>query len=231
MVPQVAGIATEDDNVQMFASPVQDTGQTFNKLSQYRQSEAPYVLSIALFVGALLISFVVNFRKPEVLPTSGFQWFAGKFTVIASLAVAQAILLSLITVILGTPVASIFSLILFAIFVSITFVAIVQLFVSVLGLIGKFLAGTLILVQLQLTGGPLPIELLPAGVQGISPLLPMTYAIEGFKSVINLGQFDGGSILALFLFLVIFAAATLVYFLVTFSRKRDQFDETESVTA
>ncbi|MFB4168359.1 YhgE/Pip family protein [Virgibacillus sp. JSM 102003] len=229
---QTAGIQTGDENVQMFAAPFQLNGEQVNGISEYRQSTAPYILSLALFVGALIISLVINFRKPVIAPSSGLQWFASKFVKVAVLATIQAIVLTAVTIgVLGLPVEGGFSLLLFAILTSITFVAIVQLFVTVGGTIGKFLAGAFIILQLQTTGGPLPIDLLPASIRTLSNFLPMTYTIDGFKSIINMGQFNSFDVIALLIFLAISAVGTFVYFTVAFSRNSDQSERYEELTA
>src|SRR5699024_3101319 len=66
----------QEDNVEMFASPVVVDGEVINSFQFYRDANAPYIITLVLFVGVLAMSFVVPFRKPEMLPPSGAAWFA-----------------------------------------------------------------------------------------------------------------------------------------------------------
>src|SRR5699024_12513328 len=89
----------QEDNVEMFASPVVLDGEVINSFQFYRDANAPYIITLALFVGVLAMSFVVPFRKPAMLPPSGAAWFSGKLLTLPTLAIAQALLISLYSLI------------------------------------------------------------------------------------------------------------------------------------
>lgn len=213
---QVNSLSVNERNIAMFASPVKTTGEKVNGYTYYRDSTAPYILSLALFVGMLVLSFFVDFKKPAILPGSAISWFLSKWLQLALFAVIQAVLVSLFVLfVLGLDVANAGLLILFAIFVSLTFMSIVFFLVSVGGNIGRFLALVFIVLQLSITGSNLPIPMLPENLQSLSQFLPLTYSNAGFKAVISLGDnsllSSNASVLAIWL------VVTSVFALIAFA--------------
>ncbi len=201
---QVAAIRITDDNIAMFSSPVVLAGEKVNKYEYYRDSTAPYILSLALFVGMLVLSFFVDFKKPAVLPKSAMSWYVSKWLQLALFATVQALLVAIFTlVVLQLSVQNVLMFILFAILVSITFMSIVFFLVAAAGNVGRFIGLVLVVAQLSITGSNLPIPMLPENLQSLSSLLPFTYSISGFKSAISLGDLSllssNSGVLAIFL--------------------------------
>src|SRR5699024_12299025 len=84
---QRAGSLDADEaNIAMFAQPVLLDGVVINSFPFYRDANAPYIITLALFVGVLAMSFVVPYRKPAIMPPSAVSWFSGKVTKLAVLA-------------------------------------------------------------------------------------------------------------------------------------------------
>ncbi|CAM3774331.1 YhgE/Pip family protein [Mesobacillus thioparans] len=182
-------IQPNEKNIDMFASPVELNNDKVNGYSLYRDSTAPYVMSLALFVGILLMSMFINFKKPEEFHVSTMNWFIVKFMNLASLAVIQAVLLSFVVlVVLGLHVTNPAGFIIFSVIVSIVFAAIVMFF-ALFGNIGRFILFALIVMQLSTTGANLPIDMLPENLRSLSVYLPFTYSISGFKALISLNDF------------------------------------------
>lgn len=201
---QVAAVKVTDENIAMFATPVVLSGEKVNSYEYYRDSTAPYILSLALFVGMLVLSFFVDFKKPAVLPKSAISWYISKWLQLTLFATIQALLVTLFTLfVLQLSVQNAGMLILFAILVSITFMSIVFFLISAAGNIGRFIALVLVVAQLSITGANLPIPMLPDNLQALSVYLPFTYSISGFKSVISLGDLSllgsNSAILAIYL--------------------------------
>ncbi|MDR7074719.1 YhgE/Pip domain-containing protein [Fictibacillus barbaricus] len=208
---QTSGINDDDKNINMFSSPVELKSDVVNKYPHYRDSTAPYVLSLALFAGILIMSLFINFKKPEDI--SALSWFGAKFMNLAALAIAQALLLcAVVMLILKVSVQNPGGFVLFAIFVSLVFTGIVMFFAS-LGNVGRFIAFALVVLQLSITGGNLPIEMLPADLRNLSQFLPFTYSIEGFKSLISLNDF-GTALSNMGVLLVYLVGFTLLSFAV-----------------
>lgn len=222
-VESTSQLNPNDANMSMFASPVELDGEVVNGYQFYRDSSVPYIMSLALFAGVLAMSFIVQFRKPAIMPESGHSWFLGKAMNLSVLAILQAVIISLFALfVLKVQVESSILFILFAIGVSLTFLMIVMSLVAIAGNIGRFIALAIIVLQLSITGSDLPIEMLPEGFRTLSTYLPLTYSIDGFTSIVSLGNFSNvlPNAVALSIFFVTFAILAFVVFLVKFKRNK-----------
>lgn len=212
---QTSDLDPKEANKTMFASPVQIDGEIINQFSFYRDANAPYTMTLALFAGVLALSFVIPFQKPPIMPANGWHWFAGKASFLGVLVVTQALVISLFALFfLKVEVHSGLSFVLFSVWVSLTWLMIVLLFIALAGNIGKFIALVFVVLQLSTTGSDLPVHMLPQGLQQLSVFLPFTYAIDGFKQIITLGGsanvWKDASVLAIF-FLVSLVLSLIVY--------------------
>lgn len=215
---KTGGINATDTNIAMFSSPVKTVGEKVNGYQYYRDSTAPYIISLALFVGMLIMSFVVDFKKPADVPVSKVSWFASKYMKLSIFAITQALLVSIFALLfLKLQVGSAFSFILFTIFVSMTFMTIIFFLVAIGGNIGRFAALAFIVLQLSITGANLPIEMLPENLRNLSQFLPLTYSNAGFKSIISLNDsgFMWSNLGVLFVYFAIFAVLALGVFLLS----------------
>lgn len=209
---KTSAIKADDSNISMFSSPVELVPDKVNGYQFYRDSTAPYVLSLALLVGILIMSMFINFKQPEGV--SALAWFGAKFLNLAALAIGQALLLSItVLLFLGLNVQNSFGFVFFAIMVSIVFAGIVLFFAS-LGNVGRFIAFALIILQLSTTGANLPIPMLPDYLRTLSEFLPLTYSIAGFKSVISIDNFGESlaNLSVLFIYFIAFVLLALAVF-------------------
>lgn len=217
---EASALDVTDDNIAMFSSPVELAPEKVNGYQYYRDSTAPYILSLGLFVGILLMSFVVDFRKPAEV-TSGISWFIGKFLNLAVLAIIQAVVVSLfVLLVLNLEVGNSLAFILFACFVSLTFLTIIFFLVAAAGNIGRFIAFIFIVLQLSTTGSNLPIEMLPEGLRSLSNFLPLTYTNAGFKAIISLDNAGSAWGNTGILFGVLLAFLILAFVVVSFKKGR-----------
>jgi putative membrane protein len=211
-----------DANISMFSSPVELKSDTVNKYPLYRDSTAPFVISLALFVGILIMSLFINFKKPEEV--SALSWFGAKFMNLGSLALVQALLLSIVVLLfLDMNVYNGAGFILFALFVSLVFTAIVLFFAS-FGNAGRFVAFALVVLQLSTTGANLPIDMLPENLRTLSEFLPFTYSIAGFKALTSLN--DSGAALSnmsiLLIYFSVFGVLSTAAFLIKSGKSQSQ---------
>ncbi|MGM9943601.1 MAG: YhgE/Pip family protein, partial [Lysinibacillus sp.] len=216
---EVAAVQVSDANIAMFSSPVQLVGENVNPYTYYRDSTAPYILSLALFVSMLVLSFFIDFKKPAVSPSSAISWYVSKWLKLALFAIVQALLVSLfVLVVLQLSVTNVALFILFAIFVSLTFMSIIFFLIAVGNNIGRFVALAFIVLQLSITGSNLPIPMLPDNLQAVSKFLPLTYSNAGFKAVISLGDTAllASNASVLLIFLAVSSLLALVVFMFSF---------------
>lgn len=211
-------IQANDKNIGMFASPVELVSDKVHGFPLYRDSTAPYVMTLALFAGILIMSFFINFKRPEDLHISGLAWFGAMYMKLSLLAVIQALFLSFVVLFfLKLNVGNPAGFIIFAVIASIVFSSIVLFFAS-FGNIGRFILFALIIMQLSTTGANLPIDMLPENLRSLSVFMPFTYSIAGFKALISLNDFGQAmtNLVVLVGFLVGFSLLSLtVYYFKT----------------
>ncbi|MFD0050287.1 YhgE/Pip family protein [Actinomycetes bacterium NPDC127524] len=218
---QTGAIHAGDKNIEQFSAPVKLAGTAIHKFKAYRYANAPYILSLALFTGVLLLTLLFDLKLPENLEVSKFRFYGGKLGTMAMLSAAQAAIVSLFTLIfIHSNFMNGISMVLFSIFSSLAFLAIVFFLTVLAGNIGRFAGLAFLVLQLSITGSSLPIDMLPQGYQTLSRFLPLTYSIGGFKAVINLDNYASfwGNIAALAVFLVVFSLLTTA--IVLFKRNK-----------
>lgn len=215
---------------EMAASPVDVEAEGINHVPNYGTGFAPYFLSLGLFVGALLLSIVFPLVEPALKPTGAFAWFSSKVSVLAITGLLQALLaVVIVKFALGMETINTPMFVLTAIITSYTFIAIVQMLVSILGDTGRFVAILILILQLTTSAGTFPLELIPAPLQIFNVLLPMTYSVSAFKAAVSTGDMaflwmNNGVLIG---FAVVCLAITFGYFALIFKRRHSR----ESVEA
>ncbi|WP_281215805.1 YhgE/Pip domain-containing protein [Bacillus altitudinis] len=186
---ETGDIDAGQDNYNMIASPVKTENDTAKKIDNYGTGLTPYILSMGLFVGALMLTVVFPMKDPAGRPRNAFEWFVSKYSVLLLVGILQAVIASSMLIFgLGLEVESLWRFYLFAIIVSLTFLAIIQLLATTMGNPGRFIAVIILVLQLAASAGTFPLELVPKFFQVIHSLLPMTYTINGFRTIIASGD-------------------------------------------
>lgn len=215
-------IDANQDTIDMASSPVDVTKSAVNHVPNYGTGFAPYFLSLGLFVGALMISIVFPLVQSAIPPTSGWAWATSKMVVLGVIGVIQALLAVAILLFgLGLEPVNLGWFIVTAIITSFTYLAIVQMLVSILGDSGRFVAILLLILQLTTSAGTFPLELIPQPLKIFNQWLPMTYSVQGFKAAISstdVGfiQWNNGIMLIFFSSAVVL---TIYYFNVLFKHR------------
>lgn len=219
---KASSVHANDKTYNMMADPVKINNEKINKVPNYGTGFAPYFLSLGLFVGALLLSIVFPLREPAGVPNSATSWFTSKFLILLGIGVIQALLaVSVLLFGLKIEVQSVPLFILFAIITSLTFITLIQFFVTLFADPGRFIAIIILILQLTTSAGTFPLELIPKALQPINSFLPMTYTVSGFKAVISSGDYSfmwqNAGILGAFI--LFFIAGTIVYFTAMFKKR------------
>lgn len=217
-----ANIDSSDANYEMVAQPVDVEKTVVNHVPNYGTGFAPYFISLGLFVGALLISIVFPFVEPAARPTNAVTWFFSKVSVLAVVGIIQsAIIVAIVVGILGLQVESLPWFMLTTVLTSFTFLAIIQMLVSIMGDPGRFVAILILIIQLTTSAGTFPLELVPMPLRAFNPFFPMTYSVQAFKVAISTGDaaFLGFNFAVLAGFAVVSLAITLGYFALIFTRR------------
>lgn len=207
---------------QQIANPVKLEMTEKGNVPNYGYALSPYVLSLSLFVGAIVLNVIYPIRKTFSEQESAIRWWLSKASVAGVAAFMQATILMLVMVFfLGlTPehpahfIGAIY-------LTSFAYMSIVSLLVIVLDNPGRFLAMVLLVLQLGSSEGTFPIQTANGFFQAINPLVPMTYSIRALRQAISGGldnAFYGGSMWVLVGFLLVANLLTIGFF--TYRGKR-----------
>lgn len=219
---QVNKIETSEYTYDMMGEPIKVDKKAMNEVPNYGTGFAPYFLSLGLFVGALLISIVYPLREPAQIPKNAYHWFIGKFGVIAIVGVIQSLLADAIMLFgLNIEVESVPLFIFTTIVTSLTFIALIQFLVTLLGDPGRFIAIIILILQLTTSAGTFPLELIPQQLQPFNAFLPMTYSVQAYKAVISSGDFSfmWYNLAVLSIFMISCMIVTLGFFRYKFKRQ------------
>ena len=208
---------------QQIANPVKSEVTEKGNVPNYGYALSPYVLSLSLFVGALVLNVIYPIRKTFSEQESAIRWWLSKASVAGVAAFMQATILMLVMVFfLGlTPehpahfIGAIY-------LTSFAYMSIVSLLVIVLDNPGRFLAMVLLVLQLGSSEGTFPIQTANGFFQAINPLVPMTYSIRALRQAISGGldnAFYGGSMWVLVGFLLVANLLTIGFFAYRGKRK------------
>jgi len=172
------------------AEPVELKRVPVYSVVSFGAAMTPLYTTLALWVGALLISVSIRVDPPQgegsPLPAlSPTQTYLGRFGIFAVVGFLQSSLVCLGSL-LFTQVQPEhpFLLLLTGWVMSLVFTLIVYTFVVTFGNAGKALAVLLLVVQISSSGGAYPLQVLPQWFQNISPFLPATHAVNAMRSAI-----------------------------------------------
>ena len=208
---------------QQIANPVKSEMTEKGNVPNYGYALSPYVLSLSLFVGAIVLNVIYPIRKTFSEQESAIRWWLSKASVAGVAAFMQATILMLVMVFfLGlTPehpahfIGAIY-------LTSFAYMSIVSLLVIVLDNPGRFLAMVLLVLQWGSSEGTFPIQTANGFFQAINPLVPMTYSIRALRQAIS-GELDnafyGGSMWVLVGFLLVANLLTIGFFIYRGKRK------------
>ncbi len=184
---KVNGITVTSDTKKMFAAPTKMSHKHYSYVPNYGHALAPYVLSLALYVGALVFNFAYPIRKVSKADGTATQWFFSKITIGAVVAVATAIVEATLIMAVGLNVDHVGQFYLTAILFSLTSMYLIMFLSMAFDNPGRFLAMVGLMLQLGGSGGTFPMELTNQFYNIIHPFLPMSYSIMNFRNAITSG--------------------------------------------
>lgn len=208
---------------QQIANPVKSEMTEKGNVPNYGYALSPYVLSLSLFVGAIVLNVIYPIRKTFSEQESAIRWWLSKASVAGVAAFMQATILMLVMVFfLGLTPEHPAHFIGAVYLTSFAYMSIVSLLVIVLDNPGRFLAMVLLVLQLGSSEGTFPIQTANGFFQTINPLVPMTYSIRALRQAISGGldnAFYGGSMWVLAGFLLVANLLTIGFFAYRGKRK------------
>ena len=183
----VNGIKPTKKTAKMFAEPTRVKHKSYSYVPNYGHALAPYVLSVALYVGALIFNFVYPIRRVAIQGRSPLAWWASKVVLGSLIITLMAIAEGGIMMALGLTVIHVPSFFGTLILFGLASMAVVMFLSMTFDNPGRFIAMVLLMLQLGGSGGTFPMEVTMKFYNVIHFALPMTYSILGLRNGISGG--------------------------------------------
>jgi putative membrane protein len=203
------------------SDPVALTVTRDNPIPGVGQVIATFFVPLGLWVGALAVFLVLRPVSRRALSSTA----ANGRLVLSTLAragaitIAQALLLvGLLHLSLGVASGSLPATLGFAIVMSLAFTAFHYLLTVWFGRVGLVVSLFALAIQITATGGLYPVQLLATPFQLLSPLLPLTYGVQGMQGIIAGG--DAGPVVAAAITLAAFGVGSVLLSLPAIRRSR-----------
>ena len=206
-----------NENAKKVAAPLKLKHTDHDNVPENGAGMTPYMINVALFIGALATNVVIG------IGFSGEKWKSGREFMLAKIgtnglvALLQGIIVWGAVARLGLRPNHLWELLLSVLLISFAYMAINTFFLTALGKIGEFLMIVVLVLQLATSAGTYPLQLAPKIYQVISPWLPMTYGLKMLRETIGL---NGEILPEAILFVVIIALFT---FMLSFFKKFSRF--------
>lgn len=212
----INGIKTSPRTAKMIAEPSVEKHSNYSYVPNYGHALAPYVLSVALYVGMLVFNFVYPIRRVADPDASATAWWFSKVVVGAVAAIAMAVVECGIMMMCGLTIDHVPSFFATTILFGLASMAVVMFLSMTFDNPGRFVAMVLLMLQLGGSGGTFPMEVTMKFYNVIHWYLPMTYSILGLRDSISGGL---GTHYTLFCNLVLLGIAVVFNLLLLLTMK------------
>lgn len=172
---------------QTIGNPVGVSTGSLSSAGSYGAGLAPLFMSLALWIGAYVLFLFVRPLSPRALATSQRSirtalggWLAPTLVGLVQVASLVLVVGRGVDIKIAHPVLAF----LFLCFTSMTFVAILHALAARFGAVGKFLGLVFMVVQLVSAGGTFPWQTLPAPLQAVHHVVPMSHAVDGLRRLL-----------------------------------------------
>ncbi|MGN1279062.1 MAG: YhgE/Pip family protein [Limosilactobacillus sp.] len=206
----INGIKPTARTAKMFAEPTQLKHKNYSYVPNYGHALAPYVLSVALYVGMLVFNFVYPIRRIAAPGKSATAWWGSKVVIGSTAAIAMAVVEDAIMMACGLTIDHVPTFFATTICFGLASMAIVMFLSMTFDNPGRFLAMVLLMLQLGGSGGTFPMEVTMKFYNVIHWFMPMTYSIQGLRQAISSGL---GAHYALFCNSVLLGIAVVFFLL------------------
>ena len=157
-------------------------------MPNYGYAMAPYMLSLALFVGSLTLTTIYPVRRIFAQPENAWQWWLSKISVLTLVVLAQAtVMMAIVIGWVGLQPEQLGHFVATGYLAALAFMSIVALLVIAFDNPGRLMVMILLVLQLAASEGIFPIQTAPQFFQAIHPWLPMTHSIIAFRQAISGG--------------------------------------------
>lgn len=168
----------------MMSAPVALKEHNYSHVENYGTGFAPYFISIGLWVGALMATFVLRVmdRRAILNGMNPLKSALISLTPFVIMGVVQAvILMGVVHGALKLQIDNVGAFYALGIIASIVFMAIMQMIMAVFKIPGRIVAIVLLMLQITSSAGTFPVQMTPSFFRAVHPYLPMTYSILGLR--------------------------------------------------
>lgn len=177
------------------AAPIALDAERENAVALYGAGLAPYFLSLGLWIGSLAVFFMRPALNTRLVGSRLPLWLVALRSYLpnALIAVVQATLAVLaVKFAVGIDIVNLPATFGIAILASLTFMAINQALIALLGAPGRFVGLLFVVLQLSAAGGTYPIQTAAPFFQALHNYLPLTDAVQSFRTLIAGGTLGVG---------------------------------------
>ncbi|GHG47441.1 membrane protein [Flavimobilis marinus] len=186
--------ALRTQRAEVIAAPVGVVDTDLAQAEGFGEGFAPFFLSLALFVGALITWLLLRPVPPRALaaPVSGIRIALAGYGPAFLIGIGQVVvMLTVVKLGLKLDTVNLAGVVAFTLLVSATFVALQQAIIAVAGpAAGKVVILAVLMLQLAASGGTYPVPVTAGFFQAVHPWMPMSYAVTGLRQLIT-GGADG----------------------------------------
>lgn len=180
-----------DAKSEVLANPVGVKASWDNQAESFGIGFAPFFIALAAFVGALITWLLLRALPTRALAAGASGLRAVLTGLLPALAIGLGQVLIMVAVLLwgldmnpAYPVA----MAAFIYLTTVTFLALQQMFIIVLGTAtGRVVSLVLLMLMLSSSGGTYPVETTPGFFQALHPFMPATYVVDGLRELMTGG--------------------------------------------
>ena len=174
------------------SSPVTVDEQVVFPINAYGSAMAALFTNLSLWIGAfvLMVIFKIEVDTEGLGDVTVRQAYFGRFFLLGTLAMLQALIVCIGNLIIGVQTASAVAFVATGVFTALVYVSIIYALSVAFGHVGRGLCVLLVIMQIPGASGLYPIELMPGFFQAIYPMLPFSYGIDAMRETI--AGFYGG---------------------------------------
>ncbi|MBO9553945.1 YhgE/Pip domain-containing protein [Cellulomonas sp.] len=170
------------------ATPVTLSTDDVATAEGFGEGIAPFFLPLALFLGGVVTWMILRPVPPRALatPLPGWRTALAGYLPAALVGVVQVAALLGVMRLVGLDPTHPVGALAFLLLVVAAFLALQQTILSLLGTAaGRVTTLALLVLQLASAGGTYPVETSPAFFRAIHPLLPLSYGVDGLRSLLT----------------------------------------------
>lgn len=186
-----SSLTDSTDNLASYtANPAKVEDDIYGNLDKFGYGFAPLFLVMSLWLGSLMIFFIFSvFPSKKELADRRFAAILGRWPLYLILSVLEVAVVFFGAQALGLPTTDMGMMALSLLFISASFMLIMQFF-NLFDIIGKAFSILLVAVQLVFCSGTMPAQLGSNVAVAAGPFLPFYYAIDGLREVMSGGNVD-----------------------------------------